>query len=61
LKLLIAGNKTRFYHLEGFTNALEKNGIKCKLIYDIEYSNKFFDININAWVVISLNELELNA
>jgi len=46
LKLLIAGNKTRFYHLEGFTNALEKNGIKCKLIYDIEYSNKFFDINI---------------
>ena len=46
MKLLIAGNKTRFYHLEGFTNALEKNGIKCKLIYDIEYSNKFFDINI---------------
>jgi len=46
LKLLIAGDKTRFYHLEGFTNALEKNGIKCKLIYDIEYSNKFFDINI---------------
>ena len=27
-------------------NALQKNGIKCKLIYDIEYSNKFFDINI---------------
>ena len=46
MKLLIAGNKTRFYHLEGFTNALEKNGIKCKLIYDIEYSNKFFDVNI---------------
>ena len=46
MKLLIAGDKTRFYHLEGFTNALEKNGIKCKLIYDIEYSNKFFDINI---------------
>ena len=46
MKLLIAGNKTRFYHLEGFTNALEKNGIKCRLIYDIEYSNKFFDVNI---------------
>ena len=27
-------------------NALQKNGLKCKLIYDIEYSNKFFDINI---------------
>ena len=27
-------------------NALQKNDIKCKLIYDIEYSNKFFDINI---------------
>jgi len=46
LKLLIAGDKTRFYHLQGFVNALQKNGIKCKLIYDIEYSNKFFDINI---------------
>ncbi|SVD63034.1 uncharacterized protein METZ01_LOCUS415888, partial [marine metagenome] len=46
MKLLIAGDKTRFYHLEGFMNALQKNDIKCKLIYDIEYSNKFFDINI---------------
>ena len=27
-------------------NALQNNGIKCKLIYDKEYSNKFFDINI---------------
>ena len=27
-------------------DALQKNDIKCKLIYDIEYSNKFFDINI---------------
>ena len=27
-------------------NALQKNDIKCKLIYDIEYANKFFDINI---------------
>ena len=36
-------------------NALQKNGLKCKLIYDIEYSNKFFDININAKVVKSSN------
>ena len=27
-------------------NALQKNDIKCKLIYDLEYSNKFFDVNI---------------
>ena len=27
-------------------NALQKNDIKCKLIYDIEYANKFFDVNI---------------
>ena len=46
MKLLIAGDKTRFYHLKGFMNALQKNDIKCKLIYDIEYSNKFSDINI---------------
>ena len=46
MKLLIAGDKTRFYHLERFMNALQKNDIKCKLIYDIEYSNKFFDVNI---------------
>jgi len=46
LKLLIAGDKSRFYHLERFVIALQKNGVKCKLIDDKKYSNKFFDVDI---------------
>ena len=44
LKLLIAGDKSRFYHLDGFVNALQKNDVKCKLIYDKEYLSEFFDV-----------------
>jgi len=46
LRLLIAGDKTRFIHLKQFTIELEKIGIESKLIHDIEFIDKFFQINI---------------
>ena len=40
------GNKTRFVHLKQFIIELEKIGIESKLIYDIEFIDKFFQMNI---------------
>ena len=46
LRLLIVGNKTRFVHLKQFIIELEKIGIESKLIYDIEFIDKFLQVNI---------------
>lgn len=46
LRLLIVGDKTRFIHLKQFIRELEKLGIESKLIYDIEFIDKFFQVNI---------------
>ena len=40
------GDKTRFIHLKQFIAELEKIGIESKLIYDIEFIDKFFQMNI---------------
>ena len=42
LQLLVVGDKTRFIHLEQFATELERIGIESKLIYDIEFVDKFF-------------------
>ena len=44
-RLLIVGNQERFVHLEQFVNELNKVGIKTKLVYDLDYIDKFFDLN----------------
>ena len=46
LKLLVIGNKDRFVHLEEFLVELNKKNIETKLIYDLDYIGKFFDLNI---------------
>ena len=45
-RLLIVGDKIRFIHLKQFVTELEKIGIESKLIYDIEFIDKFFQMNI---------------
>ena len=45
-KLLVIGNKDRFIHLEKFLSELNKKGIETKLIYDLDYVNKFFEPNL---------------
>ena len=46
LRLLIAGDKTRFIHLKQLIAELGKIGIESKLIYDLEFIDKFFEMNI---------------
>ena len=45
-RLLIVGDKIRFIHLKQFVLELEKIGIESKLIYDIEFIDKFFQMNV---------------
>ncbi len=44
-KILIVGNKERFIHLENFLLELNKKGVKAKLIHDLDYIDKFFELN----------------
>jgi len=44
-KLLIVGNKNRFFHLKQFMAELEKIDIQTKLIYDLDYIDKFIELN----------------
>ena len=37
IKLLIIGDKKRFYHLRHFSTELEKVGIKTKIIHDLDW------------------------
>ena len=46
LRLLVAGDKTRFIHLKQFIAELDKIGIESKLISDVEFIDKFFQMNI---------------
>jgi glycosyltransferase involved in cell wall biosynthesis len=44
-KLLVIANKERFIHLEKFLEELNKKGVETKLIYDLDYVNKFLELN----------------
>ena len=50
LRLLVVGDKTRFIHLKQFIRELEKIGIESKLIYDIEFIDKFFQMNKSCFI-----------
>ena len=55
LRLLIAGNETRFAHLKQFIIELEKIGIESKLIYDIEFIDKFLEVNFKKKIETDRN------
>ena len=45
-RILVIGNKERFIHLNDFLHELNKKNISTKLIYDLDYVTKFFDLNV---------------
>ena len=44
-RILVIGDKNRFIHLEKFLVELQKKNIEIKLIYDLDYVDKFFELN----------------
>lgn len=44
-RILIIGNKDRFIHLEQFALELKKRGVETKIIHDLDYIDKYFELN----------------
>ena len=50
-KLLFAVDKSRFFHISQFAESLEKKGIKCKVIDDLDiYDSEFADKKYLRWL-----------
>jgi len=49
LKLIIGGAKTKLFHLHEFADALERLGLTCKVVHDIEVQLGFPSKNIKNW------------
>ena len=50
MRLLIAGAKTKFFHLKEFGDALTKLGVDYKLIHDVDVYDGFPSRNISHWI-----------
>ena len=50
MKLLIGGSPSKIYHLKEFANALNKIGIKTKVVLDVDYSDGFPSRKISHWL-----------
>ena len=50
MRILIVGNKNRFIHLKDFMIELEKLGITCKLIFDLDFIEKTTSVNFRSLV-----------
>jgi len=50
LRLLIAGAKTKFFHLKEFGDALTKLGVDYKLVHDVDVYDGFPSRNISHWI-----------
>ncbi|MBI3639025.1 MAG: glycosyltransferase family 4 protein [Thaumarchaeota archaeon] len=49
MRLLIAGAKTKFFHLKEFGDALERLGIDYKLVHDVDVYDGLPSRNISHW------------
>ena len=49
MKLLIGGSSSKLFHLNEFAEKLEKNNIKCKVVFDSDYADGFPSRKIQSW------------
>ena len=50
MKILIVGNKNRFIHLEEFGQELEKSGVTCKIIHDLDFIQKTTKMDLKGLI-----------
>ena len=46
MRILIIGDKRRFFHLKQFAEQLEKKDLDVEIIYDLDFIDRFLEINI---------------
>ena len=49
MKLLIGGSSSKIFHLNEFAENLEKNNVKCKVVFDSDYADGFPSRKIKNW------------
>ena len=49
MKLLIGGSSSKLFHLNEFAEKLEKNNVKCKVVFDSDYADGFPSRKIKNW------------
>ena len=49
MKLLIGASSSKIFHLNEFADKLEKNNVKCKVVFDSEYADGFPSRKIKSW------------
>ena len=59
MRILIIGDKKRFFHLNQFSEQLVKNNFETKIIYDLDFIDKFLEINIKKKITKKNNFEEL--
>ena len=66
MKILIIGSKVRIIHLKHFSDELEKLGMECKVILDMDFLEKSLSFNLkkristNKKLKVLLNTFEPN-
>lgn len=49
MRLLIGGSSSKFFHLNEFSNALQKFDVECKVVFDADYADGFPSRRISSW------------
>jgi len=49
LKILIGASSSKIFHLNEFSQNLEKNDIECKVVFDSDYADGFPSRKIKSW------------
>ena len=49
MKLLIGASSSKIFHLNEFAEKLEKNNVRCKVVFDSEYADGFPSRKIKSW------------
>ena len=59
MRILIIGDKKRFFHLKQFAKQLEKKNLDVEIIYDLDFIDRFLEINIREKIAKKHNFEEI--
>ena len=49
MRILIGASSSKIFHLNEFSQNLEKNNIECKVVFDSDYADGFPSRKIKSW------------
>ena len=55
MKLLIGASSSKIFHLNEFSQNLQKNNVETKVVFDAEYADGFPSRKIKSWLTSTNN------